>query len=140
MIIKAYKILWWTIPLIFLPIALGTDGAFDLQLHDTYFVFATWHVAILFTLILGLLGGVYWTLRSYKLNLILSIIHSLGTSLSLTGISIVAILQTIYRSNNFELFRNLNSIGAILILIFTSIQIIFIANVLVGLTKGKTEG
>lgn len=135
--IQAYKILWWTIPLIFLPIALGRDSALDIQRHDTYFIFAAWHVAILFTLILGILGGFYWMLKQYKLSQILSIIHSVGTSLSLLGISIIAILQTLYRNNNFEQFGNLLSIGAILIMVFLSIQIIFIANVLIGLIRGK---
>lgn len=135
--IQAYKILWWAIPLICLPITLGPNSAFDLQLHDTYFVFASWHIAVFFSLILGLLGGVYWILKPYKLIQILSIIHSIGSSLTLIGIATISILQTFYRSNNFELFRQLNSIGIILILIFLIVQIILITNVLIGLVSGK---
>jgi heme/copper-type cytochrome/quinol oxidase subunit 1 len=66
-------------PLLFLSITLGTDSAFDLQLHDTYFVLPLGNVTILFTFILGILGGAYWILKPYKLIPILSIIHSVGT-------------------------------------------------------------
>ncbi len=135
--LKAYKILWWTIPLIFIQITLGTESTFDLQLHDTYFVFSSWHITILFSLILGLLGGLYWILKSFKLVQFLSIIHAVGTSLSLIGIALIAILQTIYRSNHLELFTQLNSIGIIAILIFLIIQIIFIINIVVCLIREK---
>jgi len=135
--LKPYKILWWSIPVIFILIFIGLDSAFDLQLHDTYFVFTSLHIAILFALILGILGGIYWFLKHHKLIDVLSLILSIVTSLTLMGMTIIAILQTLYRTNNFEIFKTLNSIGVVFILILLLVQILLFVNITIGLFKGK---
>ncbi len=127
-------------PILFLPIAFGSDSAFDFQFHETYFVVSSVHLAIISTLFLGILGGIYWFLRKYNLKTTLSIFHAIGTSFSLIGIGLIAIIQTTYWTKDLELFRLLNLIGAIVILILIIVQIIFMANVINGLIKGKGKG
>lgn len=134
---QPYKILWWTIPVMFLLIVFGIDSTFDIQKHDTYYVVSSLHLTMLFTLILSFLGGIYWLLRFHKLQPILNMIHALGTSFCFIGIVLSAILQSIYRTKDMLLFNELNSIGAILIFMFFIFQFIFIINILIGLIRGK---
>lgn len=135
---KLHKILWWTIPIAFLPLVFGAKSAFDLQYHDTYYICASWLVAAVCTIILGLSGGIYWILRTYQLLPSLKVIHVIGTSFAVIGITIISILQNMYRPGNLDLMIKMNSIALILILIFLGVQIIFIGNVLIGLIQGKS--
>ena len=137
--VKPYYVLWWTIPLNFILTILNPDGAFDLQFHDTYFVFFSLHLAIVFSLFLGLLGGIYWLFRAYHLINILSLTHAFTTSIAMLGITLVAIFQNIYRARNYEFLNQLNSIGFLLIAILIIIQLIFIINIIIGLVKGRKE-
>jgi len=134
---QPYKILWWTIPIILVLILFKAESTFDLQSYDTYFVITSIHVAILFTLFLGILGGVYWFLRFNRLNSMLSKVHFIGTSLSLIGFTFISILQTTYATRDFELFRQWNKMVAFLILIFIGLQIIFLTNLMMGLIRRK---
>ncbi len=136
---KSYKILWGSIPVILILTLFGKEGAFDLQLHDTYLVTSTWHVAILFAFLLSLLGVIYWLLRNYKLVPGLSKIHVITTLISLIGIILISIQQTVSRAEDFELFRRINSIGIILILALIFAQLLFMTNIIVGLIRGKKE-
>ena len=136
--LKSYKILWWTIPIIFLLFALDGNSVLNLQWHDTYFVLSALHVALILSLIPGILGVIYWKLKSSNLNTKLSLIHSIGTSLSVVGIALIFLfLELFHITGNFELFKILNSLHAILFLIFLSLQLMFIANVIIGLSQGK---
>ena len=137
--LKPYKILWWIIPLTFTPVILSPDGAFDLQFHDTYFVFVSLHVAIVFSLFLGFLGGIYWLLRAYHLINILSLTHAFTTSIAMLGIVLIAICQNIFRARSYKFLNLLNSIGFLLIAILIIIQLIFIINIIIGLVKGRKE-
>jgi len=134
---KPYAILWWSIPLWFFPLILLEDGAIDIQLHDTYIVLGSAHLAVTFAIVFGLLGGVYWLLRKHKLLSALSMAHSIMTSLAMIGLSIGAVVQSMQRTIELDFFSQLNSLVLVLILIFISVQLIFILNVVVGLIKGK---
>lgn len=142
--IKPYKILWWTIPIIFLTLAFSRFSTVDIQMHDTYFVISTLLAAIFLSLILALLGAIYWIIKSYSLHSTLSTIHTFGTSFSLIGIAVISILQITYRPtkptlDKLEMFGWLNKISIILVLALIAMQIIFIVNVIYGFIKGKKQ-
>ena len=136
---KPYKILWWTIPIIFLPLLLGSESAFDIQLHDSYYVIDSLYLALLISAILLVVGGIYWLLKNYKLINFLSAIHYVLTTMSTFGIAIVSISQTLSRGNNMEYWKPLLSIGLILIGLLVTVQIIFVTNVIIGLFRGKKQ-
>jgi len=136
---KAYTILGYSIPLIFVLPFLGKNGAFDLQLHDTYFVFSSLHIALACTTILGISGVIYWMLRDYKLIPTFSTIHSIVTPLSFIGIILIAIRHTTLGNRDLEIFKTLSSVTLILILLFIGGQLLFIINIIVGLIRGKND-
>ncbi len=137
MIKQPDRILWWTIPILSLPILYNRNSAFDLQLHSTYFIFAFWQLAILFTLILVLYGRIYRLLRSYRLIKFLSFLHSIATSGAIIGIAILTILQTSLAIDNFETFDRLNTIGIALIQFLLGVQIVFLINMAIGIFRGR---
>ena len=64
---KPHKILWWTIPILFLPMIFGWNTAFDIQVHDTYLVIAAIHIAIVCSILFGLVGLIYRHIKKPEL-------------------------------------------------------------------------
>jgi len=135
--IRSYTFLWWCIPVLFIPMIMGTDTYFDLQLHDTYIVFGTLHLSIIFSIVLVVLGGLYWLLKDYPLIMPLKFLHVLGTPLLVLGFVVLAILQTIYRGKDFEMFQQLISFAAMLFIIFIVLQCLFILNLMFGIVRSR---
>ena len=136
--LKPHKILWWTIPVIFMLFAFTGNIAVDLQWHDTYYVVTALNVAILISIFLVFLGLIYWRLRSNHLHNKLSLTHSIGTSISLFGISSISLfLESFYILGNFKLFGILNRVITILIITFIGLQILFVVNLAIGLRKSE---
>ncbi len=131
----SYRILWWTIPLTFLPLIYGIESEFDLQLHDIYIASKWLHLAFLLTLILGLLGGVYWLLRKRQLNRVLSGFHTVFTSLSILGLSVVALLQNGSSLVDFDLLQQLSKVSIILLLVLFVVQVVFLFLIVLELLK-----
>lgn len=73
---KYYKILWGSIPVVLILLLLNGSKPIELQIHSTYLVFSSIQLAIILSLILGVLGGLYWMFREYKLVNVLSWIHA----------------------------------------------------------------
>lgn len=137
--IKPYQILWGAIPMIFLTIAITPDKSFDLQLHDTYFVIPSIHMALLISIYLILIGSIYWLVREYKTIRILDTIHSIVTSFGLFAISIIVFAQTIKPENAIRGFTILNSIAMVILALLIFVQIIFIINLIIGIIRGKQK-
>lgn len=128
---KYYKILWWSIPVVLILLLLNGSKPIELQIHSTYLVFSSIQLAIILSLILGVLGGLYWMFREYKLVNVLSWIHAGGTSLGILGFSIMAVFQTLFAVDNLDAMK------VNLITILVLIQFLFIVNMILGLCRGK---
>ena len=55
--------------------------------------------------------------------------------MSIIGIAVVTILQTMYRTNNFDVFNSLYSVGVKLLFIFLSVQLVFIINIIISVVN-----
>ena len=145
--LKPYKILWWTIPIVILCFTFLTRDTIDIQMHDTYFVIPPHQLSILFTLILGGIGGLYWVLKDRHLNALLSSIHSIGTAVSLIVITLMLTVRNKYFEKltaedlnsiaQFEAINHINTTHSIVILVFLILQVLFLVNIGLGLIKGN---
>lgn len=117
-----------------------------MQIHDSYFASTPTQLAIFSTILLGSSGAIYWLCRNHKLIGLLSIVHSVTTAVSIIGLAVSSLIQSLSESyklqsilerNNLEYWRILNSISILVLLLLVAIQFVFLINVAVGLIKGK---
>jgi len=125
-------------PLVFILLLTGGEGAFDLQLHDTYFVFSATHMALTVSAYFGIIGAVYWVCREHRLSKVLSWLHVLATSFSFIGIVVLTFVQALNREYFSQAFWTLNNIGIMLFGFLIFFQLVFIANLVIGLLRGKS--
>jgi len=105
---------------------IGLKKTMDIQMHDTYFVIALIHVGILFSIILGVIGLLYWLMRKKKLINWMTIVHVFTTIASFVSILIGAMLAT----KIFFLQIDILSPLSIIILIGLLSQLLFLFNLI----------
>ena len=131
----------------FLPI--DTD-AFDINLHDTYFVIASVSLYRIFAIVLLFCWSVYIVANRLQLSRVLIWFHVVTTLVALISFIILqsrhwgllGIPRRYYAFNEFEKMRNpFNTVKiyAIVLLAFVIAQLIFLVNLSIGLIK-KTHG
>lgn len=107
-----------------------------INIHDTYYVIAYMHIAILISILFGIIGLGYWAMQkaNKRLSKWLNRIH-LG--LTFGGAIIVLILTQFYRSNirEFEFNHNLSLTITMVLMIIVLSQVLFLINVIHGLLK-----
>lgn len=136
--LNEHKILWCIIPFTFLLFLLGSKGAIDLHQHDTYLVISARHVVLVLSILLFVLGGIYYLLRKHKLLYLLNIIHVSGTVAGAILLVILTIMQTINRPDNItDSFLTSSSSGVTAIVFLVLIQLVLLINVIIGLIRGK---
>ena len=131
------------------------DSALDIQVHDTYFVVAHFHVVMGLSAIFGMFAGVYhWFPKMYgkMMNTKLGIVHFWLTLVSAYGVffpmHFVGIGgaprryydYSVYESfdtNQLEMILDLNEIISIFAIIRALAQIIFIFNFFYSTRKGQ---
>jgi heme/copper-type cytochrome/quinol oxidase subunit 1 len=57
---KPHLIFLRTIPIIMIIGLLSEDAILDINVHDTYYVIGYLHLAILISIVFGIIGCVYW--------------------------------------------------------------------------------
>ena len=110
----------------------------DINIHDTYYVIMNSHLCWLYSIFLMLFFIIYGLFVIFKLNFnpIFSKVHIFGTLISVLGVLFPYSL--VFRPTEFPLFDNFEFINlsmAISILVFLMLQILFIINIFVILTK-----
>ncbi len=135
---KPYKAIWYSILFLFGLSIIGWNNTIDIQLHDTYFVIASIHIGVLFSIYLGVIGLIYWLIRKKKLVDWMTVIHVVITistfALIITGLIFQKIIE-----GDFETFRTVNQILFVVILIALLSQLIFITNLTFGLIRNKPK-
>jgi len=140
---KPHLIFLIAIPIIILIGILSGDAVLDINVHDTYYVIAYFHLATLISILFGIIGIGYWIMQKAgrKLSKWLNWTH---VGLTFGGILIVWILTKFYRTEimEYEFNNNLSLIITLIVLIMIVGQLIFPINIIYGLTKkrNKTSG
>jgi len=135
---KPYQLFVVAIGIIWLGVILTSAEAIDIQLHDTYFVIAYYHIALFFTIVFGGFSLGYWLFRKKPLIHWMTIFH--------TTITIMLLLiwffwygfptnknAAHYIEGDMILYQPIFYL--ILLLFFLLAQIFFVLNLLITLFK-----
>ena len=119
---------------------LSGDAVLDINVHDTYFVIAYIHLAILISILFGIIGIGYWIMlkAEKKLSKWLNWTH---IGLTFGGTLTVWVLTEFYRAEIMEYGFNSNLTLIIILVILLMIigQLIFPVNIIYGLLKNKKK-
>lgn len=124
------------------------NSAIDIQLHDTYFVVAHFHIVMGVAAFFGMFAGVYhWFPRLYGrfMNETLGQIHFYGTLIGAYCIFfpmhfMTGLPRRYYTFANFDTFNNFNSLAgfiSIFAIIVFLCQLIFVVNFFYSIFKGR---
>ncbi|MFI5218039.1 MAG: cbb3-type cytochrome c oxidase subunit I [Bacteroidia bacterium] len=126
------------------------DSALDINIHDTYFVVAHFHIVMGASAIFGMFGGVYhWFPRMFgrMMNMKLGYVHFWLTILSVYGvffpmhfIGLAGVPRRYYANTSYEGFAalvNINELITYMAFIGGIAQLIFAFNFFYSLFKGK---
>lgn len=124
------------------------NSAIDIQLHDTYFVVAHFHIVMGVAAFFGMFAGVYhWFPRLYGrfMNETLGQIHFYGTLIGAYCIFfpmhfMTGLPRRYYTFANFDTFNNFNSLAgfiSIFAIIVFFCQLIFVVNFFYSIFKGR---
>ena len=136
---KPYKTIWYSIFFLFGLSIIGWDNTIDIQLHDTYFVIASIHIGVLFSIYLGIIGIIYWLIRKKTLVDWMTVIHVVITILTFALIIITGLIFQKTIEGDFETFRTVNQILFVVILIALLSQLMFIINLAFGSIRNKPK-
>lgn len=137
---KPYQILWLTIPLIFILFFfsnLNMNSAIDIQMHDAYFVISAFHIAIFLSIVLGLLGSIYFLVRKRKLVSWMTVIHILTTVFLFVLLALQWVIPPLRLpiDYHFSMLEIVNNVIFILFLAFFVGQVLFILNLVFSFSK-----
>lgn len=126
------------------------DSALDINVHDTYFVVAHFHVVMGASAIFGMLAGVYhWFPRMFgrMMNKTLGYVHFWLTLIAVYGVFFpmhfigLGGVPRRYYSNSayegFDVFLNINTIITLFAFLAAIAQVIFLFNFVYSIFKGK---
>ena len=126
------------------------DSALDINVHDTYFVVAHFHLVMGISALYGMLAGIYhWypILFGKMMNKNLGYIHFWVTAISAYGvffpmhfIGMAGLPRRYYTNSNFPLFDDLadtNQIITMFALMGAAVQIVFLYNFIYNIFYGK---
>ena len=125
------------------------DSALDINVHDTYFVVAHFHIVMGLSAIFGMLAGVYhWFPRMYGrlMNLKLGYIHFWGTFICAYGtffpmhfLGMAGLPRRYYSNTAFPMFDNLldiNEVVSFFAILGALFQIVFFFNFFYSIFRG----
>lgn len=136
-VIKPYKPILYSILLFIGFSIIGINSTIDIQLHDTYFVLASFHIGIVFSIFSGLIGFIYWLTRKIRLVNWMTAFHVVTTILTFVLIIITSLIFNRVIEMNYNPFLILNQIIFLLILVAILSQIIFMVNLVYSLIKNN---
>ena len=126
------------------------DSALDINVHDTYFVVAHFHLVMGISALYGMLAGIYhWfpMLFGKMMNKNLGYIHFWVTAISAYGvffpmhfIGMAGLPRRYYTNSNFPLFDDLadtNQIITMFAIMGAAIQLVFLYNFIYSMFYGK---
>lgn len=124
------------IPILMMIGIFSKDATVDINVHDTYYVIANFHLATLISILFGIIGMGYWLMlkANRKLSKLLNLIHIIIT---FGGILLIFILSQLFRESIME--YNFNNNLTLVIYAIAGIvifgQIIYLFNIISGINK-----
>ena len=125
------------------------DSALDINVHDTYFVVAHFHIVMGLSAIFGMLAGVYhWFPRMYgrMMNLKLGYVHFWGTFICAYGtffpmhfLGMAGLPRRYYSNTAFPMFDNLldiNEVVSFFAIVGALFQVVFFFNFFYSIFRG----
>jgi cytochrome c oxidase subunit 1 len=126
------------------------NSAIDIQMHDTYFVVAHFHIVMGVAAFFGMFAGIYhWFPKMYsrfmnetlgKLHFWITLIGAYAIFWPMHYLGIAGIPRRYYSFENFETFRHFDGMNQFItvaaILVFAA-QIVFVVNFFYSIWKGK---
>ncbi|CAM1344814.1 cytochrome c oxidase subunit I [Tenacibaculum amylolyticum] len=125
------------------------DSALDINIHDTYFVVAHFHLVMGVSALLGMFAGVYhWYPKMYgrMMNKVmgywhfwLTIIAAYGVFFPMHFIGLAGLPRRYYTNSNFPMFDDLVDINVfitVMAIIGGLAQLIFLANFFISMYRG----
>ncbi|RPG60232.1 MAG: cytochrome c oxidase subunit I [Flavobacteriales bacterium TMED191] len=125
------------------------DSALDINVHDTYFVVAHFHIVMGLSAIFGMLAGVYhWYPKMYgrMMNLKLGYVHFWGTFICAYGtffpmhfLGMAGLPRRYYSNTAFPMFDNLldiNEVVSFFAIVGALFQVIFFFNFFYSMYRG----
>ncbi|KOP38447.1 hypothetical protein DBB36_12890 [Flavobacterium sp. WLB] len=145
--IKAYHLFWITATIILLIGIAGInnpDSTLDINVHDTYFVIAHIHIAVVLSLLYFLMGLGYWFIQKvFKKQLIkyLTAIHIVILIGSFISYWLLMLYFKLFPTDAFPLFDdyqlvNMLLVSQLLLIIFIATPL-YIINLLIALFSKK---
>lgn len=120
---------------------ISRDTVLDINFHDTYYVITYIQLAVLISILFGIIGLGYWIMLKVnrKLSKWLNLIHII---LTFGGILIIWVLSQLYRESimEYDFNGNLNLAISIIALIVIFGQVIYPINLISGIIRNKTSG
>lgn len=126
------------------------NSAIDIQMHDTYFVVAHFHIVMGVAAFFGMFAGIYhWYPKMFSrfMNETLGKIHFWGTMIGAYAIfwpmhyiGMAGVPRRYYRFDTFDAFKHfdaMNKFITIAAIIVFAIQILFVINFFYSIWKGK---
>jgi cytochrome c oxidase subunit 1 len=126
------------------------NSTIDIQMHDTYFVVAHFHIVMGIAAFFGMFAGIYhWFPKMYSrfMNDTLGKIHFWGTLIGAYAIfwpmhylGIAGVPRRYYRFDTFDTFRHfgtMNEFITIAAIVVFALQILFVVNFFYSIWKGK---
>ena len=126
------------------------DSALDINVHDTYFVVAHFHLVMGISALYGMLAGMYhWfpIMFGKMMNKNLGYVHFWVTAISAYGvffpmhfIGMAGLPRRYYTNSNFPLFDDLadtNQIITMFAIVGASVQLVFLYNFIYSMFYGK---
>jgi heme/copper-type cytochrome/quinol oxidase subunit 1 len=132
---KPHKQIWYSIPMIIVLSIIRVNNTIDIQLHDTYLVIKSLHIGFLFSVILGIIGLVYWVMKEKKLVNWMTRFHVAATIFVFCIIMVTGIIFQDVIEGNLGVFRLMNQFLFVVILIGIISQLVFVVNLFLGLIK-----
>ncbi|MBP6184919.1 MAG: cbb3-type cytochrome c oxidase subunit I [Saprospiraceae bacterium] len=128
------------------------NSAIDIQLHDTYFVVAHFHIVMGVAAFFGMFAGVYhWFPRMFGrfMNETLGKIHFWGTMICaylifwpMHYLGMAGVPRRYYSFDNFDTFSHfadMNKFITIAAIVAYALQVLFVVNFLYSIFKGKRQ-
>lgn len=141
---KPYLIFWLIIPIVIIIGYINFHNVIDVNIHDTYYIINYFHLTIIISLVLGIIGLIYFLSNLFRLNLLkrLTKIHILTFFISLI---LIFLFNKLYKTNtSYDIISILNDQKfndkitltiIILFCLFILSQILFLINIIINIIK-----
>lgn len=137
---KPHLIFLTAIPIVILMGVLSKDAVLDINIHDTYYIIEHLFIAILISILFGIMAFGYWIMQKTNRSLSkwLNAIHVIFT---FGGMLLILILSQLFRESvmAYKFNENLTLVIYVIVLIIFLGQIAFPINMISGIIKKKNK-